>query len=119
MTVAKIPRKTKNKRLRRWVVCILGEATDAMSHDEILRVVNSTTKHGMTSPQLSNILSKDEAFERVGESITTDIMGTRYTTLTYVLSPTGEELFSAVQEGRYDMSKERIKERNDNAEGQV
>ena len=110
--MAKIPRKTKNKRLRRWVVCILGEATDAMSHDEILRVVNS-------SPQLSNILSKDEAFERVGESTTTDIMGSRYTTLTYVLSPTGEELFSAVQEGRYDMSKERIKERNDNAEGQM
>ncbi len=117
--MAKIPRKSKNKRLRRWVVCILGNAADAMSHDEILRIVNSTTKHGMTSPQLSNILSKDEAFEQVGQSTAIDIMGHRYMTLTYVLSPTGEELFSAVQEGRYDMSRERIKEGYDDAEGRV
>ena len=84
MTEAPAPRRLnryyRTKMPRARIQTMLSEHGD-MSIHEILDTYNDSWKHGLTMPQLSNILSGDPRFEKSDEHVMVcSIIGNRYKT---------------------------------------
>ena len=89
-------RVKKEGRYHRRLLQLFAMHDEPLSHHDILTLTNNW-KHGLTSPQLANVLSKDPAFEfydvvKSGRNVVTSQNPDGYDVNRYLLSPLGEEL---------------------------
>lgn len=65
--------------IQKKIVKFLAEEKQEATFHEILRHINDTTRHGTTSQQLGNVLSKNpRKFERVGETFVSSLLSGGY-----------------------------------------
>jgi len=65
--------------IQKRIVKFLTEEKKEATFHEILRHINDTTRHGTTSQQLGNVLSKNpRKFERVGETFVSSLLSGGY-----------------------------------------
>ena len=84
---------TNKKRYRKKLIQVFALLDKELSHHDIMAHTDKW-KYGLSTNQLSNILAKDEAFERAGTTLSAN-HGEReqnWVVNTYVLSPVGIEI---------------------------
>jgi phenylpropionate dioxygenase-like ring-hydroxylating dioxygenase large terminal subunit len=93
MMVKKTVGSSRRTRYKRRLIQLLDMADEPLSHHEIITYTQQW-KHGIPTTILSNILSKDEAFEIYGTVKSANALGSQenWTVNTYILSPIGVEL---------------------------
>lgn len=65
--------------IQKRIVKFLTEEKREATFHEILRHINDTTRHGTTSQQLGNVLSKNpRKFERVGQTTVASLLSGGY-----------------------------------------
>lgn len=84
---------SRRTQYKRRLIQLLDMADEPLSHHEIITYTQQW-KHGIPTTILSNILSKDEAFEIYGTVKSSNAVGSQenWTVNTYILSPIGLEL---------------------------
>lgn len=93
---------TNKTRYRRKLIQLFALVDEEMSHHDVLKFTD-TWKHGLTSSELGNILSKDGAFEETGTVLSGGRVGkaSNWRVNTYVLSPTGLDEADGLADARW------------------
>lgn len=69
----------RTRRIAEWALKVINESEDGcLNTHQIKELINTHTRHGTTTNQLSNVLAKSSAFKKIDMVRTTSILNDGY-----------------------------------------